>query len=75
MQEVSRHEFWKLALCHTQLEESAPEVGAGCPSFENQFKMDPEERPQKEVQSWPASPEHPAQTETTDHGAGHGVNS
>lgn len=50
-----------------QLEESALEVGAGYPSFEDQFKMDTEEKPQKEVQSWPASPEHPAQTETMGH--------
>lgn len=51
-----------------QLKEFSLEVGAGCPSFEDRFKMYTKEKPQKEVQSWPASPEHPAQTETLDHG-------
>lgn len=59
----------------TVLEESTLELGAGYPSFEDQFKMDTEEKPQKEVQSWPALSEHPAKTETMDHGSGNRVNS
>lgn len=58
-----------------QLEESALELGAGYSSFEDQFKMDTEEKPQKGVQSWPASSEHPAKTETMDHDPGDRVNS
>lgn len=41
-----------------QLEESTLELGAGYPSFEDQFKMDTEEKPQKGVKGCRAGQPH-----------------